>query len=228
LDGHLLFFARSGPNGFGSFDLYVSRRTNKRDDFQWRTPVNLGSVVNSPGIDWGPAIFEDDKTGTFTLYFSSDRDSPGVEHIYASTLQKDETFGPPVPVEELNSLRRDVRPAIHKDGLQRFLDSDRPGTFGLVDLYVSTRARTTEPWSPPVNLGLDINSGLVDARAVLSFDGTELYFHSNRAGMEAGNDLYKSTRTKLNRTDLCTDDGWRNFTNPVFKNQGECVSHFAQ
>src|SRR5581483_9307537 len=25
----------------------------------------------------------------------------------------------------------------------------------------------------------------------------------------------------------CKDGGWKNFTNPTFKNQGECVSHFA-
>jgi hypothetical protein len=197
LDGHLLFFARKGPNGF---DLYVSRRINKRDDLGWRTPVNLGSVVNSPGTDWGPAVFDDDETGTFTLYFSSDRESPGVEHIYASTLQEDETFGPPVPVEELNSQFRDVRPFIWKDGLEMLLDSDRD-TPGSVDLYVATRASTTEPWSTPVNLGLNINSPLVDARPVLSFDGTELYFHSNRLGSSRGNDLYVSTRTKLKGPD---------------------------
>src|SRR4029453_16363858 len=27
--------------------------------------------------------------------------------------------------------------------------------------------------------------------------------------------------------DDCKNGGWRNFTNPTFKNQGECVSHFA-
>ena len=81
------------PNCSGGLDLYVSRRHNKRDDFGWRTPTNLGSGVNSPFTDSGPAVFEDDETGSFTLYFSSDRDSPGTEHIYASTLQEDETFG---------------------------------------------------------------------------------------------------------------------------------------
>ena len=36
----------------------------------------------------------------------------------------------PLPVEELNSSSRDVRPAIRKDGLEMFLDSDRSGTNG--------------------------------------------------------------------------------------------------
>ncbi len=27
--------------------------------------------------------------------------------------------------------------------------------------------------------------------------------------------------------DQCKDDGWKTFTNPKFKNQGDCVSYFA-
>ncbi len=27
--------------------------------------------------------------------------------------------------------------------------------------------------------------------------------------------------------DACKNDGWKTFNNPVFKNQGECVSSFA-
>jgi hypothetical protein len=45
-----------------------------------------------------------------------------------------------------------------------------------------------------VNLGPLVNSASDDARASLSFDGTELYFQSNRAGNQ---DFYRSTRTKL-------------------------------
>jgi hypothetical protein len=46
-------------------------------------------------------------------------------------------------------------------------------------------------------------------------------------------DLYVARRErlpgkKLGDKELCMDDGWRNFTDPVFKNQGECVSHFTK
>jgi Tol biopolymer transport system component len=203
LDGHLLLFASDYPHpGYsGKLDLYVSRRHNKRDDFGWRTPTNLGSGVNSPFADSGPALFEDDETGSFTLYFSSDRDSPGTEHIYASALQQNETFGPALPVEALNSTLRDARPGIRKDGLEMLLDSNRSGTIGGNDLYVSTRASTVEPWSTPVNLGGLVNSSVLDARPALSFDGTELYFHSDRAGGFGLRNLYRSTRTKLKGKD---------------------------
>ena len=67
LDGHLLFFASdyAFPDCSGGLDLYASRRHNKRDDFGWRTPTSLGSGVNSPFTDSGPAVFEDDESGIF-------------------------------------------------------------------------------------------------------------------------------------------------------------------
>ncbi len=201
-DGHRLYFASNRPGGFGGPDLYVSRRHNKRDDIGWRPPVNLGSGVNTSATDYGPALFEDDESGTITLYFSSDRQGLGLEDIFASTLQEDETFGLAVLVEELSSPDRDVRPAIRKDGLEMLLDSSRPGTLGGLDLWVSTRAGTSDPWSTPESLGPVVNStASVDARPALSFDGTELYFHSNRPGGLGGNDLYRSTRTKLKDED---------------------------
>lgn len=202
LDGHWLYFGSDRPGGFGGLDLYVSRRHKKRDDFGWQLLVNLGSGVNTSAAESGPAHFEDDVTGTVTLYFNSDRPGMGWEDIYASTLQPDETFGPAVLVPELSSASRDVRPAIRRDGLEMFLDSNRLPTSGGVDLWVSTRTSTSDPWSTPANLGAVVNSIYGDIRPALSFDGTELYFHSWRPDALGNNwDLYRSTRTKLKELD---------------------------
>ncbi len=170
--------------------------------------MNLGSGVNSPAVERSPAHFEDDETGTITLYFSSTW--PGgmpFENIYASMLQPDETYGPAVLVPELSSAFRDMVPAIRRDGLEMFLASNRPGTFGGADLWVSTRPSTSDPWSTPANLGAVVNSAVVigttglDFRPALSFDGTALYFHSDRPGGFGGFDLYVTTRTKLKGVD---------------------------
>ena len=137
--------------------------------------MNLGSDVNSAGGEFGPTLFEDDTTGAITLYFSSDRLGSGFD-TYASTLQPDGTFGPAVLVEELSSPSNDVRPWIRRDGLEVFLDSDRPGTLGGLDLWVSTRASTADAWSVPVNLGPLVNGPADDFRAALSFKGTYRLF----------------------------------------------------
>jgi len=201
-DGHRLYFATDRPGGIGGLDLYVSRRHNKRNDFAWRPPENLGSGVNSVGDDAAAAHFEDDESGTITLYFQSNRS--GGDDIYASVLNEDgddENFGAAVLVPELSSPALDRLPGIRRDGLEIFISSNRPGTLGLLDLWVSTRASTAEPWSTAVNLGPVINSGFVDGRAMLSFDGTVLYFHSTRPGGVGFFDLYVSQRTKDDEDD---------------------------
>jgi len=107
-------------------------------------PVNLGSGVNAAANDMGPSIFEDEETGALTLYFASNRaGGMGSDDIYASTLQPDETFGPAVLVEELSSPFPDRLPSIRRDGQEISLTSDRPGGFGSLDLWVSTRASTS-------------------------------------------------------------------------------------
>jgi WD40-like Beta Propeller Repeat len=197
LDGHTLYFVSNRP-GLGGNDLYVSRRHNRRDDFAWQPPGNLGSI-NTPANELAAAHFEDDLTGVTTLYFASNRPGGlGGDDIYVSTLLPDETFGPAVLVQELSSSSADIQPAIRRDGLEIFLASPRSGTLGGLDLWVSTRASTSDPWSIPVNVGPAVNSASNDARASLSFDGTELYFQSNRDGNQ---DFYRSTRSKLTEPD---------------------------
>jgi Tol biopolymer transport system component len=201
-DGHRLYFFSNRPGGVGANDLYVSRRRNKRDDQGWGPPENLGPGVNTAAGETQPAVVEDDATGTITLYFSSNRPGgPGGLDIYATTLQPDETFGPAVLVAELSSAASDQRPVIRKDGLELFLSSDRPGTVGGLDLWVATRVSTAAPWSTPVNLGSGLNGAVIENGPALSFDATELYFHSDRAGGLGGIDLYRSTRRKLQGPD---------------------------
>jgi hypothetical protein len=65
---------------------------------------------------------------------------PGGDDIYVSTLQPDDTFGAPALVEELSSPFADVKPTLPRGGLEVILSSDRPGTFGNLDLWMSTRA----------------------------------------------------------------------------------------
>lgn len=204
IDGHRLYFHSDRPGGAGAVDLYVSRRRDKRDDFGWQTPENLGSGVNTAAGEFQPAIFEDDESGITTLFFAGRAGAPGGlggPDIYRSTLQPDGTFGPAVLVPELSSSAQDQGPAIRRDGLEFFLTSARPGTLGAVDLWTSTRASTSDPWSTPVHMGPVINSAVLDDRPTLSFDGTVLYFQSPRSGGLGANDIYVLTRSKLKGLD---------------------------
>jgi hypothetical protein len=198
-DGHLLFFASNRPGGCGGRDLYVARRENARDDFGWGEPQNLGCIVNSPLDDFGEVYYEDEAHGAM-LYFNSNRaGGAGGQDLYVTTRAEDGSFGVPVPVAELNTPANDQQPAISRDGLEFIFTSDRPGGSGAPDLWVATRASTSDTWGTPVDLGPIINSSAPDKRPALSWNGTELYFGSNRAHPNGATDedLYVARRSKI-------------------------------
>jgi hypothetical protein len=210
VDGHHLLFASNRPGGFGGNDIYRARRHDRRDDFGWRAPRNLGSGVNGESNDAAPALFVDDETGATYLYFDSNRpEGPGPytedavhngNDIWVSVLQPDGQFGPASLVEELSTPYADRRPSIRRDGLEMFLTSDRPGCIGVIDIWVSTRLSTEEPWSAPVNLGTTINAAGNNAGPALSFDGKELYFQASKTSRPVGlgaYDLFVATRTRV-------------------------------
>jgi hypothetical protein len=194
LDGRLLFLVSDRPGGCGAQDLYVSWRYDKHDEVGWQPPVNLGCEVNSSANDFTPSFIEHARTGTTTLYFSSNRSGgPGGTDIYASVLGAGGAFGSPQLVEGLNTEFNDQRPNVRPDGREIFFDSDRPGTLGSTDLWVATRARPSDPWSMPENLE-SVNTETVEGRPSISFDGKRLYFMSSRAGGFGGIDLYVTRR----------------------------------
>jgi WD40 repeat protein len=208
IDGHRMYFSSNRPEGFGGNDIYVSRRHDKRDDFGWEFPDNIGSGVNTDANEASPAIFNDDTTDLVTLYFDSNRaggPSPVTNDngnngndLYVATLGPDETFGPAELIAELSTPSFDRQPVIRRDGLEIFFASNRPGGVGMaLDLWTSVRATTSDPWQTPVNLGPVVNSAANDAGPALSFKGTELYFQSAPPpGSGTAFDLYVTTRTK--------------------------------
>ncbi len=118
--------------------------------------------------------------------------------MYRSVYDKKSgTFGPAARVAELNSSATEFKIVIRADGLEAFVGSNRPGSADL-DIWVSTRARDTDPWGPPVNLGPGVNSSKKDAPGSLSVDGATLYFQSNRAGGAGQGDVWVVRRARIN------------------------------
>jgi Tol biopolymer transport system component len=200
-DGHWLFFSSGRPPGTTDApEIWASYRKDVDDDFGWGPAVKLPGDINVPGLDDNaPIFFHDHNTGITSIYFNSinRKDGPGDFDIYVSTQRENGTFGPARVVRELDSPQRDTRTAIRSDGLEMFVTSNRPGGFGLIDLWVATRGTTLDRWSTPVNLGSTINTQYDDGGPALSCDGTTLYFYSSRPGGSGGRDLYVTTRHKL-------------------------------
>jgi hypothetical protein len=201
-DGHLLFFATNRPGGAGGLDIWVAWRAYTHDDFGWQPAVNLGTGVNGAAGDFGPSYFENDDVGIPNLFFASSRTGGvGGVDIYRSELLPNGSFGPALVVPELNSPDNDFRPTIRPDGLELIFDSSRPGPpdvpgIGLRDLWVSTRASPSAPWSTPEHLGSVVNTAFNDMLAALSSDGTTLVLTSDRPEGAGGLDLYIATRSR--------------------------------
>jgi len=99
-------------------------------------------------------------------------------------------LGPPI-----NTSSSDQAPVLSPDGLSLYFGSDRPGSFGNTDLWVSHRVSEDSPWQTPVNLGAPINTAAVESGPNLSRDGLMLFFQSSRPGGQGSNDIYVSRRT---------------------------------
>lgn len=194
-DGHLLFFNSDRLGTSGGADIWVSYRDHIHDDFGWQSPLNLGAGVNSPGFELGAAYFENDDAGLPLLFFGRGPTVTDVD-IYVSELQSNGFFGDPVLVPELSSAQSDQRPSVRFDGLELFLGSNRPGSLGGNDLWVSTRETVFDTWDVPANLGPTVNTVFGDMQPEIAADRLSLFFASNRPGGCGAFDLYVTTRTK--------------------------------
>jgi peptidoglycan-associated lipoprotein len=194
-DEHLLFFNTNRPGGSGDVDVWVAQRAKRTDDFAWGPPVNLGAAVSSAFFDGAPGLLE--KGGRTRLYFASGR-PPGARDrldIYVSEQGADGSFGEPAFVDELNTPFNEARLSVRKDGREAFFFSNRPGSAGL-DLWTSTRPKAFDPWSPPTNLGPEINTAFAEIQPHIAPDRLTLLFASDRPGGLGRADLYLSTRTE--------------------------------
>jgi hypothetical protein len=181
-NGKTFLFVSTRAGGCGLGDIYATRLHSTRG---WAAPANLGCTVNSASGEASPYLLDGE------LYFSSGR--AGNDDIYVSPFDGT-SFGAPVLASGLNSGANDSRPNLRRDGLELFFDSNRAGGIGGVDVWTSTRASESDPWSPPTNPGNAVNSTANDLRPSLSWGGKTLYFGSTRAGGEGSQDLFVSTR----------------------------------
>jgi WD40 repeat protein len=195
-DEHWLFFGSDRPGGSGGVDIWASYRQHVHDPFDWQPAVNLGTGVNSSAAEGAMTYFENEGGGAQLFFQSARSGGIGATDIYVSEQFPNGTFGPAILVPELSSLGLDQHPSIRFDGLEMFLFSDRPGGFGAVDLWVSTRATIHDVWSTPTNLGAIVNSAAGDFQPYIAADRETLYFGSIRPGGLGSQDIWVTTRSK--------------------------------
>lgn len=191
-----LFFVsrRTTAESCGLGDIYFTRFNPVHG---WSEREHLACAPEGPNSsldEQGPSYVE---AGRALLYFSrSSASVPG--EIYVSEQLAEGGFGPASPVTEVNSAGNDIQPNVRKDGRELVLSSNNAyaGAQGGQDLYVATRESVDDPWSAPVNLGTNVNTGAAETRPSLSWDGQRLLF-GRAPGPEGMSDVYLATRDKL-------------------------------
>jgi hypothetical protein len=189
LPGKRLYFVSARAGGCGGGDIY---RTREHPVKGWLAPTNLGCAATGSGPNFGggefsPSLFEVD--GVTYLYFSSTGADGLDQDIYVSRQRADGSFTAPAEVPGLSTGSNDQMPNVRRDGLEIVFASDRPGGTGAFDIYTSTRASVSDPWSAPVNVGGGVNTAAAETRPSLSGDGRRLHF--GRLG-----DIWVSTRDR--------------------------------
>jgi Tol biopolymer transport system component len=108
----------------------------------------------------------------------------------ASRRSKWSDWSPPVNLGPgINTAFVDASPAISKDGLTLYFNSNRDDPQG--DLYVAKRERVDLPWNDPVNLGETINTAAFEGFVALSRNEHHLFF------VRSPGDIYVSYRADV-------------------------------
>lgn len=179
-DGSQLFVYKDDGEG----DIYISNRKG----LTWSKPKSLGSSINTRSYrEPSVSITADGKT----IYFSSNRPGGrGGLDIYKATRNAKgewanvENLGPIV-----NTPEDEDAPFIHPDGVTLYYSSKGLETMGGFDIFRTQLENGT--WSVPENIGYPINTPGDDIYFVLSADGKNGYYASEKKGGNGYTDIYR-------------------------------------
>ncbi|MBN8472434.1 PD40 domain-containing protein [Corallococcus exiguus] len=169
-DGQSLFYSSTRPANGGAerpdTDLWVVHRVRNG----WGTPEHLGPLVNSPREELYPSVTRDG-----TVYFASGTFDTDFE-MYRVRRQGNHYTAPENLGPAVNSPDSwEYNPWVSPDGrVLVFASLNRPGGYGLGDLYVSFNVAGT--WTPAANLGPSVNTEKDEFHPTLSRDLSQLYF----------------------------------------------------
>ena len=181
----LIVFARSTALYNG---IFYSTKVNG----EWTAPVNMNELLKSdvPGLvdaDLFPTSLSKDGKDLY-IYSSADYDGA----IYTTRFDKG-VWSPLVKLNDnINTKYWESHATISHDNKKLYFTSNRKGTLGGLDIYVSKRDSTGD-WGPAVNLGPIINTPYNEESPFLSKDDKTLFFSSVGHLNMGGYDIFYST-----------------------------------
>ncbi len=175
---------------------------NRQEDFYfsvkeedgWSQAKSVGAPLNS-GLNEGAQSISAD--GRYMFFTACNRsDGVGMCDIYFSEKKGDEWTVPVNLQRPVNSNRKETQPSVTTNGRTLYFASDRGGTKGNLDLWVSF-LQEDGSWSNPENLGDKINTKGDEMSPFIHHDNQTLYFSSEGHIGMGGYDLFMSRRDSL-------------------------------
>lgn len=136
--------------------------------------------LNTAGQEDDPTLSDD----MLEIYFERDGDI----HV-ASRASVAAPWLTAQPVTAVNTDAVETSVELTVDGLSLWFS--REPTTGTADIYLATRASTTQPWGSPQPVD-SLNSTSAEWPGALSSDSLRIFITSSR---DAGDNIYESTRT---------------------------------
>ncbi len=167
---HLFFYSKRPLDSTSEADIL---RVWQVDRVQggWSTPHLTFGEKNAHLFTFSPSMT---RSGTFyfTGILEGVKNNMGIYRI----KQSEGVFGTPELLPpQINSSHHDWIPFISPDETYLIFSSDRPGSIGDFDLFISFHTQDDQ-WSDPVNLGPMINSKGSERFPGLSPDGKAFFF----------------------------------------------------
>lgn len=179
LEGDQLYFTRNVKTSeqfIGQEDIFVSFR----DSMGWNEAESMIDI-NTPMNEGAFSMSADGKFLVFTV--CDGWDSNGGCDLYSSSFRRGEWSAISNMGKTVNTAAWDAQPTVSADGRVMIFSSNRLGTLGGADLWMTYRDKNNS-WTLPRNMGHVINSKGNEESPFLHPDGKTLYFRSNgRIGM---------------------------------------------
>lgn len=193
MDSSFLTTRRYRWNNQPFLDLYVANQNESQEDLV--ETKKLSRKINTKYHEASVTFSPDQKT----IYFTRNnygkkkklkRGKKGVNHlkIYTSQFQDGE-WTKATEVSFNSENYSNGHPAVSPDGKKMYFVSDRPGGFGLTDIYVVDILEGGE-FSEPRNLGKSVNTPYKEMFPFVT--ANSIYFSSDRTMGVGGLDVYKS------------------------------------
>ena len=164
-------------------NLYVASMKDKI----WTEPVSISEKINTKENEGTASISADGRILVFTS--CGGRKGFGSCDLFISYKQGDNWTSPQNLGLNINSGEWESQPSLSADGRTLYFVSDRKGSLGKRDIWVS-KLDSTNMWEKAINVGIPVNTTEDDLSPFIHANGKTLFFASEGHVGMGGLDLY--------------------------------------